>query len=54
MGTVPIEKVYGQIAEFVLEAGARLVILFCSRARGPIALIPIRAWLEAPQGSPVI
>lgn len=34
MGSVPIEKVYQQIAEFAHEAGARRVILFGSRARG--------------------
>ena len=34
MGTVPIEQVYQQIAEFAREAGAQRVILFGSRARG--------------------
>lgn len=34
MGSVPIEDVYAQIAQFAQEAGARRVILFGSRARG--------------------
>ena len=34
MGSVPIEKVYEQIAEFARDAGARRVVLFGSRARG--------------------
>lgn len=33
-GSVPIEDVYQQIAQFAREAGARRVILFGSRARG--------------------
>jgi len=34
MPTVPIERVYEQIAEFARDAGARRVVLFGSRARG--------------------
>ena len=34
MGSVPIERVYKQIAEFARDAGARRVLLFGSRARG--------------------
>lgn len=34
MPTVPIERVYEQIAEFARDAGARRVLLFGSRARG--------------------
>lgn len=34
MPTVPVERVYEQIADFAREAGARRVVLFGSRARG--------------------
>lgn len=34
MPTVPIERVYKQIAKFARDAGARRVVLFGSRARG--------------------
>lgn len=34
MPTVPIERVYEQIAALALDAGARRVVLFGSRARG--------------------
>lgn len=34
MATVPIERVYEQIAQFARDEGARRVVLFGSRARG--------------------
>ena len=34
MSSVPVERVYEQIADFAREAGARRVVLFGSRARG--------------------